>query len=299
MRILVARNHQSIKGEPVHTYATSIVRVLRERGHEVVDVPKSMTQNYDGIDLCLDIDCGRNDQGNLVWQLDKEKLPCMSAVMFIDSHGYPTLHHRLCLGYDHVFFAVWDKRDLFVKHPSAHWCPNFTDDKWFDGLEDYELIPMPTDFGFFGSKGGLDRADPMQVIAQRRGWSTDVRQVSSSGKHRWPYTAVAMANCRALFNKGQKHDSPNLRVMESMLMNRPLISDEDPRSGMNKLFTPWAHYLPYEYFSNDGLEVAMEFCIENPEMTAKIARQAYDEVKANHLVGNRIDQILEVINAKS
>lgn len=298
MRVLVARNHQSIKGEPVETYSSSIVRVLREKGHEVVDVPKSHNQNYDGIDLCLDIDCGRNDKGDLVWQVADKRLPCLSAVMFIDSHGYPTMHHRLCGGYDHVFFAVHDKRDLFVKHQSAHWCPNFTDLKWFDG-DEYPMVPEPTDFGFFGSKGGLSRSDPMKVIADRRGWTTDIRQVSASGKHRWPQTAVAMANCRALFNKGQKHDSPNLRVMESMLMNRVLISDADERSGMDLMFEPWAHYIPYEYFSFEGLEMGMEFCMENPEIAAKIARQGYEEVKAHHLVENRVDQILEVVNAKA
>jgi len=294
MRILVARNHQSIKGEPVHTYSTSIVRVLREKGHEVVDVPKSTTQNYDGIDLCLDIDCGRNDQGDLVWQAQDGPLPCKSAVMFIDSHGYPSLHRRLAKSYDHVFFAVYDKRDLFVKHPSAYWCPNFSDLKWFDG-DDYEMIPQPTDFGFFGTKGGLSRADAMEVIAMRRGWTADIRQISVNGKHRWPQTAVAMSNCRTLFNKGQKHDSPNLRVMESMLMNRVLISDQDERSGMDLLFKAGGHYVPYEYFSFEGLEEAMEWCVENPQAAAAMAREAYEEVKANHLVGNRVDQILEVV----
>lgn len=295
MRVMVARNHFSIQGEQVETYATSVVRVLREKGHEVVDVAKSTTQNYDGVDLLLDLDSGRNLKGELIWQAQNGSLPCQSAVMFIDSHGYPTDHKRLAPHYDHVFFAVWSKRDLFVHHPSAHWCPNFTDDKWFDG-EGYPVsYDTPHAFGFFGSKGGLSRADAMQVIAQRRGWTYDIRQVNAGGKHRWPQTAVAMSHCHTLFNKGQKHDGPNLRVMESMLMNRVLISDKDDTSGMDKLFEPWAHYIPYEYFTYEGLETAMEFCVENPQIAEQIARQGYEEVKANHLVGNRIDQILEVV----
>lgn len=295
MRVLVARNHQSIKGEPVETYGASIVRVLRERGHEVVDVPKSHTQNYDGIDLCLDIDSGRNEKGDLIWQVTDKPLPCRSAVMFIDSHGYPSMHKRLALGYNHVFFAVWSKRDLFTKHPSAHWCPNFTDDKWFDGAG-YPMTETPKDFGFFGSKGGLERADPLQIIADRRGWSTEIRQVNANGKHRWPQTAIAMSHCRSLFNKGQKHDGPNLRVMESMLMNRPLISDKDTTSGMDKLFEPWIHYIPYEYFTFEGLEESMRFCMTSQVGAREIAENAYREVKANHLVGNRVDQILEVVS---
>ena len=294
MRIMVTRNIVELGGYPVETYSASMVRALRARGHEVVDIQKNPNHNFHDIDLLIDIDCGRNADGKLIWQAQDGPLPCKSAVVFIDSHGYPSLHKRLAVHYDHVFFAVWDKRDLFVKHPSAHWFPNFTDLRWFDG-ERYSIDEPDFDFGFFGSKGGLSRTGPLVEIAKKREWTTDVRQINLSGKHRWPHTAEAMANCLTLFNKGQKHDGPNLRVMESMLVNRPLISDADTRSGMDKLFEPWVHYIPYEYFTFEGLETAMEFCMENPQIAEKIARQGYNEVKANHLVGNRIDQILEVV----
>ncbi len=293
MRIMVARNRTVLGHRQVETYSGSMVRALRDLRHEVVDVPKNINQNYDGIDLLIDIDCGRNGAGELIWQAQEGRLPVKSAVMFIDSHGYPTMHHRLAPNYDYVFFAVWDKRDLFAKHPSAHWCPNFTDKRWFD-VEKYDLDPPRCDFGFFGSKGGLSRANQMIKIAKKHGWTHDVRQVSAGGKHRWPHTAKAMANCRALFNHGQKHDL-NLRIFESMLVGRPLISDSDDRSGVDKLFEAWVHYIPYEYFDPfEGLEEGMQFAVDSPEKVAKIASSARAEVMKNHLVENRIDQILEV-----
>lgn len=299
MKILVARTWRTYGDKPVETYATSIVRVLREKGYEVIDSPKAPRKSYDGIDLVLDLDCGRNDDGKLYWMVQEGRLPVKSAVMFIDSHGYPEMHQKLAKKYDHVFFAVWDKRDLFTGHPSAHWSPNFTDMKWFDG----EVMPKVglycKDFGFFGSKGGLDRADKMKEFAEKHRWTYDIREVSRQNKHRWPFTAEAMANCKNLFNAGQKHDGPNLRVMESMLMKRPLITDSDKsRSGLTKLFTPWKHYIPYDDYINwGGLEDAMIWTMRNPDEAKKIAEEAYIEVRTNHLVENRVSQVLEVVNA--
>lgn len=296
MRILVARNRIYWRDRPVETYSSSMVRSLRELGHEVLDVPKPRRNNYDGIDLVIDVDCGRNEKGELVWQGTTGRLPVPSAVMFIDSHGYPGLHRVVGKNYDHVFFAVWDKRDLFADHPSAHWCPNFTDRRWFDGKiygDPFDFQHF--DFGFFGSKGGLDRAKPMMEIANNNKWKAVARQVSPGNKHRWPETQQAMAQCRNLFNHGQKHDGPNLRVMESMLMHRPLISDQDPRSGMDKLFVPWEEYVPYEAYTYKGLEDAMGFLIKNRDVGQEIATRAYENVMSNHLVENRINQILEVV----
>jgi len=295
VKIMVTRNSVIYKDQPVETYSRSIIRVLRELGHEVVDTQKGLDVNYNGIDLLLDLDCGRNSKGELIWQGQEGKLPVKSAVIFIDSHGYPSMHHRLSPHYDHVFFAVWRKRDLFTKHPSAHWCPNFTDLKWFDG-RDYmnrNIEEETFDYGFFGSKGGLSRADPMKEIAERNNWKVDIRQVGAQYKHQWPFTSVAMSACKVLFNHSQKSDGPNLRVFESMLMLRPLICDQDPRSGLDKLFKPWAHYIPYQR-DYSGLEEAMHWAIDHPVEAKIIADAAYTEVRQKHLVGNRIEQILEV-----
>lgn len=297
MRVLVAHNWRYHNNRQVDTYALSMVRDLRFRGHEVLETVKSPPDSntlYRDIDLLLDIDCGRDIHGNLSWHGQERKPKVKSAVYFIDSHGYPSLHKRLAKRYDHVFFAVWDKRDLFANHPSAHWCPNFTDHAWFDG-DAYRTTPRELDFGFFGSKGGLERANPMLEVATKRGWNAVARQVNIGERHRWPATAVEMSKCRFLFNHGQKHDGPNLRVMESMCMLRPLVSDSDPRSGMDKLFQPTVHYVPYEAYTYKGLEEAMEWCVQYPDDAKEVAKTAYAEVKAKHLVKNRMDQILEVV----
>jgi spore maturation protein CgeB len=86
-----------------------------------------------------------------------------------------------------------------------------------------------------------------------------------------------------------------LRVMESMLMKRPLISDCDPRSGMDLLFEPWVHYIPYQAYTYAGLEEAMAWTIEHPVGAGAIADAAYEEVRDKHLVSNRIIQIMEVV----
>lgn len=299
MRVMVAHNGQYLANQPIETYARSMIRVLRSLGHEVLEAPKAPLTKpdaYHQVDFLLDIDCGRDSSGQLRWHGETVKPPCKSAVYFIDSHGYPTEHKRLAPRYDHVFFAVWDKRDLFASHPSAHWCPNFTDLHWFNGASyDYYTHSSRYDFGFFGSKGGLGRAKPLIEIANDNGWTHDVRQVSKQGKHRWPYLAEAMARCRVLFNHGQKHDGPNLRVMESMAMRRPLITDLEDRSGMSRLFTPFVHYAPIASYTYKGLGARMIDVMKAPEEAERMAQRAYDEVVAKHLVQNRIEQILEVV----
>lgn len=296
---MVAHLGRMWKGKPVETYARSMIRVLRERGHTVIEAGKTPHANYSDVDMLLDIDCGRDDKGELRWHGEDRVPNTLSCVYLIDSHGHPSLHRRIAKNYDHVFFAVWSQRDLFTYHNSAHWCPNFTDKTWFDGSKYQSVVPS-VDFGFFGSKGGLDRANILKKIALDRGWTTDIRQVGYQERHRWPYTADAMAKCRVLFNHGQKHDGPNLRVMESMAMGRPLLSDSDPLDGMGKLFVPYVDYFPYGDFdvatrtySHHSLEEAMMEALE--PKNAIVGQHGYDMVMRDHLVENRIDQIMEVV----
>jgi hypothetical protein len=277
-----------------------MVRAFRELGHEVIEAPKSRFKrddNYNLFDILIDIDCGRDLSGNNHFHLHDGPVPIPSVAFLIDTHGNPDLHQRISRHADHVFFAVWDKRDLFTDHPSAHWAPNFTDLNFFDKMKYNEVTPN-IDFGFFGTKGGQDRANKMIEYCKANDWTYDVDEIGRKGKHRWPETARRMAHCRWLFNHGQKHDDPNLRVMESMAMGKPLITGTDIRSGMGYLFEPWQHYIPYEAYSYEGLLDRMKWVNNKPEAAKKIAMQAYEEVCKNHLTEHRVNQILEVVNAR-
>jgi hypothetical protein len=297
MRIIVNFRQDYDKDRPVATYASAVYTRLFQMGHEVRAVGEGQkTQLEDlrhrgrGYDLFLDIDNGRSKKGTFGFVYPDYTPDIPTAVWFIDSHGQPDLHQRIAGKYTHVFFAVWDKRDLFSLHRSAHWCPNATELDYFP----FAQYDGTIDFGFFGSKGGLDRADVMKEIAAKNGWSTDVRQVNGAWKHKFPHTGEAMGKCRVLFNHGQKHDGPNLRVMESMAVGRPLITDLDRRSGMDKLFEKDKHYLGYE--SPAELEYWMKWALDNPDKVKWMANRAYQEVCAKHTIQNRVDQILEVVN---
>jgi glycosyltransferase involved in cell wall biosynthesis len=296
MKILFPHIRNTYKGKEIITYTHSIARELRIKGHEVIECSKDRlpVEHYKQYDLLLDIDCGRDLDQSYKFHLWDSPVPCKSAVILVDTHGKPDEHQRLSRHADHVFFAVWDKRDLFSDHKSAHWLPNFTDLKHFNSAE-HQNSQKIFDFCFFGSKGGLDRADMLKAICEVKNWKYDIDEVGRKGKHRWPRTAERMAACRFAFNHGQKHDGPNLRVMESMAMGLPLICDQDKRDGKGYLFEPWQHYIPYEAYTYDGLEQRMQWCIDNPEKAAKIAEQAYKEVCNNHLAVHRVEKILEVV----
>lgn len=300
--LLAYRVEWGAKRTPIETYSRSFHRELENLGHEVTPVGeghplKGLWETSELVvkqhDLFIDLDCGRNSHGELHFQCQKEKAKIPSAVWFVDSHGYPSLHRRSSKNYDHVFFAVWDKRDLFDKHPSTEWCPNSSDIRWFNYLDHASVYVKPKfHIGFFGTKGGLDRADPLRnVIARHSDLNCDIREVGRQGKPRWPRTAEAMCNCMLLYNVGQKHDGPNQRVIESMLCRRPLINKRDKRDGMGKLFEEGEHYLGWE--SESELFNQIDWCRRNSELSKSMADRAYKEARAKHQIKNRVELILE------
>lgn len=298
MRVGVVFRQDIRNDAPVLCYARSYVEAFTAMGHDVFTAgeghPKALVEELPPVDLIVEIENGRNEAGELRFQVPlMDRTGVETAVVLIDSHGHPDHHAAVARGYDHVFFAVWARRDLFQGHASAHWCPNATDWKWF-GRENFTEIPKVVDFGFFGSRRGLSRADDLVEICRRRGWSYDVREVVKSRRNRWPTTGNAMSACKILYNKGQKHDGPNQRVMESMAMGAPLLNDIDGRSGMDKLFEQGVHYVPYDV---SCLEKNMEYLMENAEDAARIAAAGCEEVRQKHQVRNRAEQILEVISA--
>lgn len=278
---------------PVETYARSVHNELQRLGHTVDNVYGSEFTNQNYYDLYMELDNGRDPQGLL--HFGKQIVTIPSAVWFVDSHGQPSVHKLLAPHFNHVFFAVWDKRDLFAGHPSAHWCPNATDDRFFYPTA---LGEPQFDFGFFGSRHGLDRADEMKKICEKHEFTYDIRQVGGGPyKHKWPRTSDAMNNCKILFNRGQKHDGPNLRVIESMAVGRPLITEVDERDGMAKLFVEGEHFLGYEAYTWKGLEEKMLYAKAHPGWCLEMANKARNLVVGKHLIKHRVAQMLEVFDA--
>jgi hypothetical protein len=297
--ILGCRRDLDKRGNPIITYSDSTHQALIDlrhsvtlmgEGHQYKTFSDMSTSFLDRQALFLDLDCGRNKEGKLAFHCQDERAPTPSAVRWTDSHGYPSYHKRASVNYDHVFFAVWARRELFVKHPSAHWSPCASDAAYFD-KDITQVEARPFDVGFFGSKGGLSRADSLKEVCARHNWTTDVREIGKN-RTRWPATALAMADCKVLFNHSQKHDSPNQRVIESMLMCRPLVNDIDSTDGMSLLFEPGTHYLPYA--NNAELANQIGWCLRDPSLASSMARRGYEEAYNKHQVKHRVEQILEV-----
>lgn len=309
MKILLGYRVETYKGLPIETYARSFHYYLKQAGHTVLPVGEGHPfSDIDVIgdiwrswDLWLDIEQGRNSKGDLRFQYAdqtrKDKVVLPSAVRFVDTHGHPTLHHRAGKKYDHVFFAVWDQRDRFAGYPSAHWCPNASDERFFGKQE---VLKHDYTIGFFGSKDGLDRADDLKRVCEPRRINYDIREIGRAGKHRWPETSRAMNQCKVLFNKAQKHDI-NQRIFESMLVGRPLLTDRDERCGLDKLFTEYEHYLGYANEVELGLQ--LDWCLSEMDndntLALDMAERAYNLVKEKHLVQHRVAQIMEITLASN
>lgn len=306
MKVILGYRQEEYRGIPVETYARSFHYYLKQAGHTVLPVGEGhMFSDIDNIgdawrswDIWIDVEQGRNSKGDLRFQYAeqsrKDRVNLPSAVRYVDTHGHPTLHRRLGKKYNHVFFAVWDKRDLFETHPSAHWCPNATDERFFNREA---VLKHDYPVGFFGSKDGLDRTDDLKRVCEPRLINYDIREIGRAGKHRWPETSRSMNQCQVLFNVGQKHDL-NQRIFESMLVGRPLINKRDPRSGISKLFNENEHYLGFDNQVELGAQLDWALSEIGGENTLALdmAERALNLVKEKHLVQHRVSQILEVIN---
>lgn len=301
MKLILGFRRDYYGKQIVETYAESYLRAFANTEHELLLVgeghPIERLEDVDlsKHDLFIDLDCGRNGKGKLSFQVTedyKERIP--TAIILCDSHGYPSLHRRMAKRVSHVFFAVWDKRDLFANHKSAHFLPNASDDMWFDWQNHKDIWYKPEyHVGFFGSRGGLDRADILKSVSKRNAYKVDIREIGRQDKPRWPRTAAAMSNCWILFNHGQKHDL-NLRIFESMLINRPYLHDRDPRNGMKLLFEEGEHYLSYG--NESELAENIRWILKEPDLARSMAWRSYKLVKEKHLVKHRAKAILEVVN---
>lgn len=301
-KIILSYRKDEYKGNELPTYSLSFYHALLDKEYEVTrigsgweyeyveDVPK-----YKDYSLFIDLDCGRDHSGQLHFRYQNKKCPIPSVLRTIDEHGKPTVRKRIAQYYDHIAFAVWDRRDLFTKHPSAFWCPCASDDRWFDYKDHMKIWRNPKyTAGFFGSRHGLHRADMLKKVCHRREWKCDIREVGRQNKPRWPRTAEAMVNCKLLYNKSQKHDV-NQRIFESMLMRRPLLTDRDSRSGLDKLFTEYEHYFGYDTSTTLGNQMEYLLNKDNEGIVSNLVKRAYKEVKEKHLVKHRVEQILEVV----
>ncbi len=299
MRICLAFRQDVRNNRPVECYPRSFLRVLRKAGHDVTpcgeghDAPSLEGLRESAFDALIELENGRNQDGKLVFQQADYHWQIPTALWAIDPHGNPGRHQHIAPDYTHIFFAPYIKRDLYVGHGSAHWLPNATDLHWFD-RESFQDIPTKFDFGFFSSKLGLARAEPMLRICKARNWTYDVREVSKTGRHKWPAFAEAKAGCTYLYNWGQRGDGPNQRVMESMAVGRPLLNDLCALDGMSQLFQDGTHFIGYQR-GWDDLEDKMVWLYANPAKGAEIAEAAYQEVKARHLIAHRVNSILEVL----
>lgn len=300
MRIVLCFRQDVRAGKPVECYANSFLRVLQKLKHNVTTVGEGHDRGFLGelneknFDLLIEIENGRNSQGELVFQQSLANWTLPSVVWLIDVHSGSGVYGHVAPNYKHVFFAPWIKRDVFKDHSSAHWLPNTSDTRWFD-REHFTEVQCQFEWGFHSSKMGLARADRLVDVCKRRNWSCDVRQVTKAGRQRWPSMGEAMSACANLYNWGQKQDGPNQRVIESMLTGRPLLNDLSALDGMSKLFSEGKHFIGYRRDGAD-LEEKMEFIMNNTETCKSIAESAYQEAKSKHLIEHRVASILEVVS---
>lgn len=65
--------------------------------------------------------------------------------------------------------------------------------------------------------------------------------------------------------------------------------------GLDKEYTPYKHFVPYEYNDFKGLFEKIDYFIRNEKERREIAKAGFEYTKQNHTLVNRVKQLLELI----
>ena len=66
--------------------------------------------------------------------------------------------------------------------------------------------------------------------------------------------------------------------------------------GLDEEFTPYKHYVPYEFGNFKDLETKIKFYLKNRNERETIRQQGFEYCKENHTYAKRVEQIIAILN---
>lgn len=210
-----------------------------------------------------------------------------TAAWFIDSHTQGNWHYNAMYDFDYAFFAQKQAINEAAWMRGATWLPVACDPKVHMPPRDIEPV---TEVVFVGHLYGEHpwyerRRDLLDKLARRYDLG-----VYENVYHQ--DMAQAHANGKVVFNVSTMGDL-NMRVFEAMCSGRPLVTDAVPGAGLDKLFIPGVHYLPYS--TEQELYENIDYLLGDPEARQNIANNALMAVTSKHTYEHRAKQMLEVM----
>jgi spore maturation protein CgeB len=65
--------------------------------------------------------------------------------------------------------------------------------------------------------------------------------------------------------------------------------------GLDEEFTPYEHFIPYEYGDFKGLKEKIDYFLTHDAEREKIRLAGFEHCKANHTYGHRVREMLKVL----
>lgn len=258
-----------------------LMRLPQHRDIETEPSGKRRALSGDGgCDVLLWIDAGLQ---RLSLDVTAVTVPTVALVgdLHCDEQLDQQVHHAQ--QFDHAFLQFKPDAEPIFKHHGidAHWLPPCADPLL--DLKGIDVDPI-YDVGFIGSTNPEWHGRRVRVLSKLVDAGIEVQVESAMHEE----AALFNRRCRVLFNYSMTDDL-NMRVPESMISGRPLVTDTLP--GLGSFGKPGAHYLS---FSTDDEAI--------DQVQWALAEQ-YNHVGANgrkmilerHTYRHRIREILAVL----
>ena len=214
---------------------------------------------------------------------DIDRLECLKAAYFIDSHLSLGWQLEWAVHFDFVFVAQREYIPQFEGAGCAHvrWLPLACDPEIH---RKYDL-PKQYQVGFVGSVTSVNprRRQLLDRLAAKVDVHVDRCFLSDMAK--------VLSQSAIVFNNAVKNDL-NMRVFEALSCGSLLLTDQAPGSGLDGFFKDGEHLAVYD--DDQPAEKALYY-LEHEAERERIAAYGRQEVLAKHTYAHRAETLLDEV----
>ena len=219
----------------------------------------------------------------------KDKLNCPTACLIGDTHTGQKGWRVCYAGEFNYVFIMFNRQH--IPHFEAAGCANVS---WLPAACAPEIhgkvsAAKAYDIGFVGQTHRQWHPDRVRLLGRliEAGFDVHIRSLILEEM------ALFYSRCRIVFNRSLAGDL-NMRVFEALCSGSMLLTDRlSLESGMVELFGQGGRTAVL--YSEDNMEEAARFYLENPVEREEIAAKGRKAVLAGHTYGHRVKQIVETV----
>jgi len=196
-------------------------------------------------------------------------------------------YQRIEKVFNTIFSAVHPSNVRYISRDKLVWLPLFAPDHFYpiDVEEKYDVA-------FFGEIGGFrnELVKNLRRWAEEEGWKLWIGQ-----EYDWRRLNELINQSKIQVSLSKSFDIPR-RCFMVMGSGTLLLTEKNPASHIEDLFTDWKHLVYYNNF--DHLKELLLYFLQDENERKKVAQKGYEEVEKYHRISHRIEKVVETCNRK-